>query len=101
VPDPLAPGQVPLAAQSVPVLKDFDVTAWTGFMSPRNTPPAIVTTLNTAIGEILKDGAFQEQIVMRGNAPSPPSGPDAMAKQIRTDQSKWDGVIKTAGLKPD
>lgn len=99
--DPLAPGQVPLGAQGVPALKNFDVVGWVGVMAPHGSPAPVITTLNREIQAVLTDPEFKAQMVAKSTTTFAPQPAEAMGKLIRDDLKKWGAVIKTANIKLD
>ncbi|GLC97243.1 MULTISPECIES: Bug family tripartite tricarboxylate transporter substrate binding protein [Cupriavidus] len=98
-PDPLTPDQTPLAAQGGAALKGFDVFGWSGLLAPAGTPPSVIATLQTAVGEVLADAAFRELMAGRNTTLVKPQASREMAKQIRGDRAKWEQLVKSAGIK--
>ena len=64
----------------VPTLKElgFDVEyyLWVGLFAPKGTPPAIVTTLRTAIGKAVQSDAFKTALANAGQELDYLDGPD-------------------------
>src|SRR5262252_637207 len=89
----------------VPVLADFlpgyEATAWIGFGAPKNTPPAIVDTLNKAFNGALADPTIKARLAELGALPMPPNSPAEFAQHIAADADKWAKVIKASGIKPE
>jgi tripartite-type tricarboxylate transporter receptor subunit TctC len=90
---PLLPG-VPAIAETVP---GYDVNVWYAMFAPRNTPPEIVTLLNTA----LKTAVAEPKIVARfnqdGGVPTTMS-PDQLAKFLAEDVANWRKMVDAAGI---
>jgi tripartite-type tricarboxylate transporter receptor subunit TctC len=90
---PLLPG-VPAIAETVP---GYDVNVWYAMFAPRNTPPEIVTLLNTA----LKNAVAEPKIIARfredGGVPTTMS-PDALAKFLAEDEANWRKMVEAAGI---
>jgi tripartite-type tricarboxylate transporter receptor subunit TctC len=90
---PLLP-DMPAVAETVP---GYDVNVWYGMFAPRNTPPEIVTLLNTA----LKNAVAEPKIIARfgedGGAPTTMS-PNEFAKFLSDDEAQWRKMVEVAGI---
>jgi tripartite-type tricarboxylate transporter receptor subunit TctC len=87
---------VPTVAE-VTGFQDFDFTLWQGFFAPTGTPKEIVERLNKEINAVL----LQPDVVAKLNA----AGADItrMSTQeftsfVRTESTKYQGIIKEAGV---
>ncbi|MGZ3359482.1 MAG: Bug family tripartite tricarboxylate transporter substrate binding protein, partial [Xanthobacteraceae bacterium] len=64
----------------VPTLKelgyDVEYYLWVGIFAPKGTPPAIVTTLRTAIGKAIESDQFKTTLVNIGQELAYLDGPD-------------------------
>jgi tripartite-type tricarboxylate transporter receptor subunit TctC len=64
----------------VPTLKelgyDVEYYLWVGMFAPKNTPPAIVTTLRTAIGKAVQSGQFTAALANASQELAYLDGPD-------------------------
>ncbi|HEY7662495.1 MAG TPA: tripartite tricarboxylate transporter substrate binding protein [Xanthobacteraceae bacterium] len=89
----------------VPVLADFlpgyEASAWIGFGVPKNTPPAIIETLNKAVNGAIADAAVKARLAELGAMVMPANTPAEFAKHIAADADKWAKVIKASGIKPE
>ena len=89
----------------VPPIADFvpgyEASAWVGFGAPRNTPAAIVDTLNKAFNEAIADPAIQARLADLGATAMPQNTPAEFARHIANDADKWARVIKASGIKPE
>jgi len=97
------------SAQRVPALPDvptvaeaglpgYESVGWFGIVAPAATPDAVVTKLNAALVEALKDPSTQT--TMRGLGVEPaPTTPKAFSDYIQAETVKWAKVIRTAGIK--
>lgn len=80
-------------------LTDFNVTDWTGFLAPKNTPIEVRARIRTAL-----DGAFtgrenQDKLRKAAFIPiNPPLGPDQFDMFMRQEVGKWAKVIAEAGI---
>lgn len=87
---------VPTIAESgVP---GYEALIWLGIMAPAGTPPAVVATLNTAIGEIVARPQTQAAWRQQGAEPMRMTPPEFEAHMLR-DIEKWAGLIKQADIK--
>ena len=77
--------------------KGFDGVQWYGIVGPANLPPAIVTTLNTAINQSLADPQLRERL--SGEALEPmPMTPDQFGQYMKDDIAKWTKVAKERNI---
>jgi tripartite-type tricarboxylate transporter receptor subunit TctC len=77
---------------------DFNTTGWYGILAPAKTPRAIVNRLHTATVKALATPAVKDTLARQG-VESVGSTPEEFAKLIRDEWTKWEKVIKVAGLK--
>jgi tripartite-type tricarboxylate transporter receptor subunit TctC len=84
-------------------LKGFNVTIWHGMYAPKNTPKAVVDTVNAALKAALKDPEF----IKRQEALGAVVVTDARVngaehkKFVEAEINKWGPVIKAAGQYAD
>jgi tripartite-type tricarboxylate transporter receptor subunit TctC len=76
---------------------EIEGDTWVGVLAPAGTDGQIVTLLNREIVKILKLPAMKERLVTLGYEPVG-STPDAYAAQIRTEMTKWEKLIRAAGI---
>jgi tripartite-type tricarboxylate transporter receptor subunit TctC len=92
------------ALPDVPVIGDFvpgyEVSAWYGVAAPKNTPAAIVETLNKEIDAGLADPKLKARLADLGSSPFVGSAA-AFGKFLNEETDKWAKVVKSAGIKPD
>lgn len=80
-------------------LKGFNVTVWHGLYAPKGTPAAVLTKLNNALKEAVKDPEFVRKqeglgaVVVADNRVEPAEHKKFVAKEIES----WGKVIKAAG----
>jgi tripartite-type tricarboxylate transporter receptor subunit TctC len=94
--EPSLPG-IPTVGETLP---SFEASAWIALGAPRNTPPAIVETLNREINAALADPKLQEKAAVLG-ATVLRGSPADFAKLIADETEKWAKVIKFAGIKAE
>jgi tripartite-type tricarboxylate transporter receptor subunit TctC len=92
------------ALPDVPALAEFlpgyEATIYVGIAAPRDTPAAIVGTLNQSINLALTDANMKRRIAELGDAPLPLS-PAEFAKLAAAETEKWAKVIRTAGIRAE
>jgi tripartite-type tricarboxylate transporter receptor subunit TctC len=89
----------------VPVLADFllgyEASAWIGFGAPKNTPAAIIETLNKQFNAAIADPTIKKRLAELGAVAMPPNTPAEFAKHMADDAEKWANVIKASGIRPE
>jgi len=90
---PLLP-DMPAIAETVP---GYDVNVWYGMFAPRNTPPEIVTLLNTAIKNAVAEPTIIARFSQDGGAPTT-MRPDEFAKFLAEDEENWHKMAEVAGI---
>ena len=78
----------------------FEMSAWFGLCAPKNTPAAVIDTLNKAINAGLADPITKKRITDLGGTPLP-GVPGDFGKRIAEDTEKWGKVIRAAGIKAE
>ena len=78
-------------------VKGYSVTSWYGLLAPVGTPQAIIDKLNAETVKVMRLPDMKERLSSEGAEPSP-STPAEFAVFIKTEISKWEKVIKSAGL---
>jgi tripartite-type tricarboxylate transporter receptor subunit TctC len=78
-------------------LTDYESYNWQGVIAPGKTPAAIITKLNKAFNEILKDPEVVKAIADVGSQ-AVGGSPEAFGKFIQTEQDKWARVIRAANI---
>ena len=86
---------VPAISESIP---GFQISSWQGLFVPSNTPRDIVTKLNMEVRRGLNTPQSKLRIEELGAKVSTNTS-ESFAEYIRTEITKWDTVIKTAGIK--
>lgn len=86
---------MPTIAETVP---GYDFSAWIGIYAPAKTPPAIVAKLSKAVSDFLQVASvkkyFADQFITASY-----KAPPEFAAYIKDELTKWDGVVKKAGIK--
>ncbi|WP_082363979.1 tripartite tricarboxylate transporter substrate-binding protein [Rhodopseudomonas sp. AAP120] len=91
--DPAVP-TVPTAAEAG--LPKFQVEAWNGLFAPKDTPAAVVATLNAAAVRALDQPEVREPMTGLGAVVPPPDQrtPEALAGVVGREVQKWRMVLK-------
>ena len=86
---------IPALAETVP---GFEASAATGIGVPKDTPAAVIDTLNKAMNAAFADPAMQARFAETGGAPLPGSSAD-FGKLLAAETEKWAKVVKFSGTK--
>ena len=79
-------------------LKDFDAETFVGLFAPVGTPPEVITRLNAALREILKDPQLIERFRALGSEARATSATE-FAQIVRREEMRWTPVIKKVDIK--
>lgn len=93
------------AFPDVPTISDsglpgFESTSWGGVLAPAGTPPEIIASLNSQIVRILRMPDVAEKIAGLG-ADIVGSSSAEFGDYLKSEITKWSGVIKTSGATVD
>jgi tripartite-type tricarboxylate transporter receptor subunit TctC len=82
------------------IVPGYEGTSVYGLGAPRDTPPAIINTLNATINDALRDPQIRKRVIDLGGIPA--GGSPADFGKILVDAThKWEKVIRTAHIKPE
>ena len=87
----------PTAAETFP---GFEVSAWFGLFGPAGMPPAVVSSLNLAIGKVLNTPEIRKKLEDLAIPPSP-GAPEQLAQVVKTDLDRWGRLFSEVGLKAE
>jgi len=78
----------------------FDMDSWAGIVAPANTPPEIVTRLNSELRKIIENPDIKSTL---GNVgfEAFSSSPKELEDFVKVQLSKWGKMVKDAGIQPD
>jgi tripartite-type tricarboxylate transporter receptor subunit TctC len=79
-------------------LPGFEMVAWHIVVAPRGTPQAILKVLNEKIRSALADPVILQRFEKGGIDPFPASPQESVA-YLKTEQAKWQRVIKERNIK--
>ncbi|MDT7838568.1 tripartite tricarboxylate transporter substrate binding protein [Aquabacterium sp. OR-4] len=93
-----AMAQVPtLAEAGVP---GYALSPWFGVFMPAGTPKEVVRTMHAALTEALKSTEIKARLFVLGAEPIG-STPEAFAATLAAENSQWEQLIRTRGIKAD
>ena len=81
-------------------LPGFEAYEWNGVFVPSGTPAPIVTQLNTALNEVLRDPAVRDRFAQLA-VQSRPNTPAEFATFVNAETEKWGKVVRDGNIKPD
>jgi len=79
-------------------LSGYEAVLHYGIVAPAGTPRPIVEKLNATLNAALGDGEVKKRLATEGAEPLP-SSPEQYAADIASEQVKWSGIIRKAGVK--
>ncbi|MGQ3194104.1 MAG: Bug family tripartite tricarboxylate transporter substrate binding protein [Hydrogenophaga sp.] len=82
----------------MPGLKGYDVLTWTGIFAPKGTPGAIVSKLNDALNDALKDPDVRARLAEQGALPGSGS-PEALGSFAQAEFARNQKLVPTLNLK--
>jgi tripartite-type tricarboxylate transporter receptor subunit TctC len=94
---PVLPDVATVAEAGVP---GYDVSAWYGVFAPARTPAEIVRAVRDEIARNLQAGEIASQIEGLGGL-SGGNSPAEFAAFVRTETSRWQKIITTAGVRAE
>jgi tripartite-type tricarboxylate transporter receptor subunit TctC len=80
--------------------KGFDAMQWYGVVGPAGMPAPIVKQLNDTLNTVLKAPDMRDKLSIEAIEPMPMS-PEAFAKFIREDITRWTELAKARGIQLD
>jgi len=90
------------AAPDIPTVAEagvpgFEYEVWYGLLAPAGTPRAIITRLNEAVVQSLRNPKLEQQLRAQGSD-SRPSSAEEMTKFMKAEHARWSRVVKATGL---
>ena len=94
-----------LALPEVPTLgqagmPQAEAVGWHGIIAPRGTPEDVVAKLHAAVTTALATPEVIQRLAALGIEPTDAPAA-ALGTRLRADAARWQGVIRSAGLRPD
>jgi len=87
--------KVPTIAETVP---GYESRIWWGIFAPPKMPPDIIARFHADTNEVISSPVFQKRLAEQGGAVVKMSSAE-FGKLMVSEQNKWLGVIKAAGIK--
>lgn len=76
------------------------IEGWVGMVAPAGTPPGIVSKVQQEVARLLQSPDLKEVLAKQGSTPVG-STPEVFAAFIKAESSKWQRVVKLAGIQPN
>jgi tripartite-type tricarboxylate transporter receptor subunit TctC len=95
---PLVPDVPTMAEAGYP---DYKANQWLGYFAPAGIPRAIVDRLAGTIGKAVASPEVQAAMAQQGMEVDADSTPESFAAMMKADLQRWQGVVKSAGIKLD
>ena len=81
-------------------LPGYEAAAWFGVVAPAGAPRPVVSTLSKAVLAVLAEKEVRDRLFASG-VEVRPLGPEAFAKLIESEMTKWAQVVKASGARAD
>jgi tripartite-type tricarboxylate transporter receptor subunit TctC len=93
---------VPTIAESAADLGlgQFDIHTWFGLFGPARLPADVTARLNRAFVDALNSAEIKARLATLMAEPAPTT-PDAFAQFVRSENAKYERVVKATGAKAD
>ena len=82
-------------------LPDAQFDSWSGIVAPTGTPRRIVEQLHSDIARELGKGPLRALFVRQGAESTPDSTPDGFMRHMQDEYSRYQALIRDAGIKPE
>jgi tripartite-type tricarboxylate transporter receptor subunit TctC len=77
---------------------DYEHSSWVGFLAPANTPRSITEKLTTEIVKIVHSSEVKS-LFLREGLESVGNSPKEFAALIKAEMTKWQKLVKAAGIR--
>ncbi len=88
----------------LPTMKEsgypLEASYWFGLVAPAGTPPAIVAKLEKALADTLAMPDVRKRLTEMGAIVQPLNGKQ-FGDYIKAELTKWEGIVKQAGIQPN
>src|SRR4051812_168669 len=75
-------------------LPDYELRSWYGLVAPKKTSPAVIETLNQAVGAIMALPDVRERLAADGAEAAPAQSPEQFRAVIAKEIRRWDAFLK-------
>lgn len=79
----------------------YELRSWYGLVAPKKMPPALILTLNRAIGAVMTAPDVRDRLAADGAEASAANTPEEFGALIAGDIKRWGAFLKRAQLKLD
>lgn len=79
----------------------FDVSVFFGVVAPAGTPPAVIAKLNHAFADALQQPEVRKTLLAQGLELAPSTSPEQLGAFVKSEVSKWRGVVQKSGAQLD
>lgn len=87
---------IPTAAEAG--IPGYEYVTWYGLLAPASTPRTIISKVHGDVTKLLSSPQVRERLAARG-LDAQPTTPEEFAAYVKSELTKWRGVVKAAGLK--
>jgi tripartite-type tricarboxylate transporter receptor subunit TctC len=88
----------------LPTMKEsgypLEASYWFGLVAPAGTPPAITAKLEKALADTLAMPDVRKRLTEMGAIIQPLNGKQ-FGDYIKAELTKWEGIVKQAGIQPN
>jgi tripartite-type tricarboxylate transporter receptor subunit TctC len=95
-PSALAPDLPTIAS----VLPGYELTQIQGMFAPVKTPPALIKRIQSDVAVVLGQPEVRDRFLAQGTEPVG-SGPEVLAKAMRSEMVRLDKVVKEGGIRQE
>jgi len=81
-------------------LPGFEFNSWFAMVAPAGTPKPVLQKLHAEVAKALTDAAVKEQLTAQGLSPRG-SSPEELGSALRAQLSRYEALIKQAGITAD
>ncbi len=90
---------------SVPTLSDtfsgFEFTGWNGLFAPAGTPAAILENMNRELEAVIGQPEVAQRLLTLGSIPETKMSLGEFDTFMRAEKTRWAGIVKAIGIKPE
>ena len=95
-------GQRLVTLPAVPTLGEnfagFEYTGWNGLFAPAGTPPEVIARVNRDLDTLMKQPEVAQRLLVLGSIAEPDMNGAAFDGFMRTERTRWAGIVKAIGI---
>lgn len=92
--------ELPTVAEALK-LKDYDVTVTFGMLVPASVPKALQETIYQKVAAAVNSREYKERLQKVGTDEMPALKPEELAQWLKTETTRWAGIVKSTGVHGD